>query len=223
MLRTHQVPPKGDSSHPRKSEFSSIYAGPGRNLEDSETTAARQTERNDLSAARAKAPKERISQRKSLGNSATTPSPPSLIVQPGSGTGAALPEGEAAQGPSPSPIDYSAEVEVDFPKDLVSAMKENAAKKARRTVIGRTLGGRATLKTLFDCLKLHLPIPFVSITLLTRGYFEVQFEEEEGAKATRRLATIEWSGLSLSFSRYTPNFDASSQGAKAQLTQAIKV
>jgi len=115
------------------------------------------------------------------------------------------------------------EVEVDLPKDLVSAMKENAAKKARRTVIGRTLRGRATLKTLLDCLKLHLPVPFVSITLLTRGYFEVRFEEEEGAKATKRLVVVEWSGLSLSFSRYAPNFDASSQGAEAQLTHAIKV
>ncbi len=112
---------------------------------------------------------------------------------------------------------------MDFPKDLVSAMKENAAKKARKTVIGRTLGGIATLKTLLDCLKLHLLIPFVSITLLTRGYFEVRFEEEEGAKATRRLVAVEWSGLSLSFSRYVPNFDASSQGAEAQLTHAIKV
>ncbi len=144
-------------------------------------------------------------------------------MQSGSGIGAASPEGEAAQGPSPSLIDYSAKVEVDFPQDLVSAMKENTAKKARRTVIGRTLGGRATLKTLLDFLKLHLPIPFVSITLLTRGYFEVRFEEEEGAKATRRLAAVEWSGLSLSFSRYAPNFDASSQGAEAQLTHVIKV
>jgi hypothetical protein len=49
------------------------------------------------------------------------------------------------------------------------------------------------------------------------------FEEEEGAKATRRLTAVEWSGLSLSFSRYAPNFDASSQGAEAQLTHAIKV
>jgi hypothetical protein len=101
------------------------------------------------------------------------------------------------------------EVEVDFPRDLVSTMKESTAKKTRRTVIGRTLGGRATLKSLLDCLKLHLPIPLVSITLLTRGYFEILFEEEEGAKATRRLTAVEWSGLSLSFSRYAPNFDAS--------------
>ncbi len=47
-------------------------------------------------------------------------------------------------------------------------MQENAAKKARRTVIGRTLGGRATFKTLLDCLKLHLPAPLVSTTLLTK-------------------------------------------------------
>jgi hypothetical protein len=66
-------------------------------------------------------------------------------------------------------------------------MKENAAKKTRRTVIRRILGGRATFKTLLDCFKLHLPIPLVLITLLTRGYFEILFEEEEGARATRRL------------------------------------
>ncbi len=102
-------------------------------------------------------------------------------------------------------------------------MKENAAKKTRRVVIGKTLGGRAMLKSLLDCLKLHLPIPLVSITLLTRGYFEILFEEEEGAKTTRRLTAVEWSDLSLSFLRYAPNFDASAQGAKAQLTHAIKV
>ncbi len=64
-------------------------------------------------------------------------------------------------------------------------MQENAAKKARRIVIGRTLGGRTTFKTLFDCLKLHLPTPLVSIALITRGYFEILFKDKEGAKATR--------------------------------------
>jgi hypothetical protein len=114
-------------------------------------------------------------------------------------------------------------IKADFPKELVFTMRENAAKKARRTVIGRTLGGRATFKTLLDCLKLHLPTPPVSTTLLTRGYFEILFENEEGAKATRRLTAVEWNDLRLSFSRYIPNFDASSQGAEAQLTHAIKV
>jgi chemotaxis response regulator CheB len=98
------------------------------------------------------------------------------------------------------PIDYNLEIEVDFPKELVLTMQENAAKKARRTVIGKTLGGRATFKTLLDCLKLHLPAPLVSTTLLTRGYFEILFEDEEGAKATRRLIVVEWSDLPLSFS-----------------------
>jgi hypothetical protein len=104
-------------------------------------------------------------------------------------------------------------IEADFPKELVLTMQENAAKKARRTVIGRTLGGRATFKTSLDCLKLHLPAPSVSTTLLTRGYFKILFENEEGAKATRRLTAVEWNDLRLSFSRYIPNFDASSQGA----------
>ncbi|CAN5957277.1 unnamed protein product [Sphagnum jensenii] len=223
IMRTHLVPPNGDSSFPRKSNSFSVLAGPEKSSEGSETTVARQTKRNDLSVAKAKAPKARNTQRKNSSNSPITSSPHSLIEQPGTGTGAASPEGEAAQGPSPSPIDYNLEVEAVFSMDLVSRMKESAAKKARRTVIGRTLGGRATLKSLSDCLKLHLPVPLVSINLLTRGYFEIMFEEEEGAKATRRLAAVEWSGLSLSFSRYAPNFDASSQGAEAHLTHAIKV
>jgi hypothetical protein len=112
-----------------------------------------------------------------------TPLPHSLIVQPGSGIGAASPEGEAAQGPSP--IDYSMEIKADFPTNLVIVMQESAAKKARRTVIDRMFGGKATFKALFDCLKLHLPAPFNSVSLLTRRYFEVLFENEEGAKATK--------------------------------------
>jgi hypothetical protein len=115
------------------------------------------------------------------------------------------------------------EIEAEFPTDLVVEMQESAAKKTKRTVIGRTLGGRATFKALLDYLKLHLPAPFNSVSLLTRGYFEVPFENKEGAKATRRLVAVEWSGLGLSFSRYIPNFDSSSQGAEAQLTHAIKV
>ncbi len=182
-------------------------------MEGSETAAARQMERNDLSDARAKAPKVRNLQQKNSNNSVISPSPHSLIVQLGTGTGAASPEGEAAQGSLPSPIDYNLEVETNFPMDLVLMMKENAAKKAKRTVIGRIQRGRATLKTLLDYLKLHLSIPLVSITLFMKGYFEILFEEEEGAKATKRLTAVEWSGLSLSFSRYARNFDANSQGS----------
>jgi hypothetical protein len=72
-------------------------------------------------------------------------------------------------------------------------------------------------------LKLHLPTTFISATLLTHGYFLVLFENEEGAIYTRKLTTVEWSGLSLSFSRYTPNFDANAQGAERLLTHSIKV
>jgi hypothetical protein len=220
-LHTHQVPPKGVSSLPHKSDLSFASAGLGRSSETSEAAAARQLEKEDLSPARAKAQRMRGMQRKNSISLVTTPSLQTLIAQPGSEISVAFPDGEASQGPSP--IDYNLEIEVNFPKELVLTMQENAAKKVRRTVIGRTLGGRATFKTLLDCLKLHLPATLVSIALLTRGYFEILFEDEEGAKATRRLTAVDWSGLCLSFSQYIPNFDASSQGAEAQLTHAIKV
>jgi hypothetical protein len=120
-------------------------------------------------------------------------------------------------------VDYSLELEADFPKELVIEMQGNAARKARRTVIGRTMGGRVSFKALQECLKLHLPATFVSTTLLTRGFFLILFEDEEGATSTRKLATVEWNGLSLSFSRYNLNFDANAQGAEALLTHIVKV
>jgi hypothetical protein len=79
-----------------------------------------------------------------------------------------------------------------------------------------------TFKALYECLKLHLPALFISTTLFTRGYFLILFENE-GVISTRKLTTVEWSGLSLSFSRYTPNLDANAQGAKVLLTHTIKV
>jgi hypothetical protein len=68
------------------------------------------------------------------------------------------------------------------------------------------MGGRASVKALQDCFKLHLPAPFPTITLLTRGYFEILFEHEDGARATRKLVAIEWSDWALSFSKYLANF-----------------
>jgi hypothetical protein len=76
-------------------------------------------------------------------------------------------------------------------------------------VIGRALGGQPTIKALQDCLKLHLPASYTSATLLTKGFFEVLFTDEEGAKFAKKIIMVEWSGLNLSFSWYIPNFDAS--------------
>jgi hypothetical protein len=149
------------------------------------------------------------------------PTNPTLIVHPGSRSGKTSPTREKTQGLSL--VDYNIELEADFPKEMVIEMQGNAARKARRTVIGRTLGGRASFKMLQESLKLHLPATFILATLFTRGFFLILFEDEEGATTTRKLATVEWSGLSLSFSRYNPNFDANAQGAKALLTHAIKV
>jgi hypothetical protein len=106
---------------------------------------------------------------------------------------------------------------------MVLDMQKCAAQRARKTVIGRTIGGRASHKDLVDYLKLHLPAPFVTITLLTRGYFEILFENEEGTKATRKLAAVEWSGWALSFSKYSENFKPNELGAEKLLTHSIKV
>ncbi len=129
-LHTHQVPPKGVSPLLRKSDTSSVSAGSGRSSKTSKiAVVGRQSEREDLSAARAKAPRKRGTQRKDSISSVTTPSLHTLIAQPGSGSSAAPPDGETSQGPSL--VDYNLEIEADFPKELVLTMQENAAKKAR--------------------------------------------------------------------------------------------
>jgi hypothetical protein len=92
-------------------------------------------------------------------------------------------------------MDPSLEVEAEFPAEMVLEMQGAVAKKARRTVIGWTLGGKASFKALHECLKLHLPTSFASTTLLTRGYFLILYDYEEGAIATRKLSMVDWSGL----------------------------
>jgi len=106
---------------------------------------------------------------------------------------------------------------------MVIKLQRNAALRARKTVIGRTLASTTSFKDLQDCLRLHLPAPFLTIRLLTRGYFEVLFEEEEGARAARKLAVIEWSGWALSFSKYSALFRPNEHEAETLLTHSIKV
>jgi hypothetical protein len=91
--------------------------------------------------------------------------PTSLDALPVNKTGASSPSGEDTQGPSP--VDYNLELEAEFSPAMVIEMQKNVAIRARKTVIGRTLAGRTSFKDLQDCLKLHLPTPFVMITLLT--------------------------------------------------------
>ncbi len=90
-------------------------------------------------------------------------------------------------------------------------------------MIGRALGGKPTIKALQDCLKLHLPASYTSVTLLTRGFFEVFFTDEEGVKFANKITKVGWSGLNLFFSRYIPNFDANVQRAETLLSHTIKV
>jgi hypothetical protein len=90
-------------------------------------------------------------------------------------------------------------------------------------VIGRAFSGRPTIKALQNCLKLHLPTSYTLVTLLARGFFKVLFVDEEGAKFAKKITTMEWSSLNLSFSRYIPNFDASVQRAETLLSHIIKV
>jgi len=220
-----QVPPSQSLSLPRLSESISVFVGGKLDQGNRGAIATRQVARENTSATRMRVPSEKIerrtSRRKPSIHTTIPPSNPTLIVQLGNGPGRTSPTKEETQGPSP--VDYSVELEAEFPKEMVSEMQGNTARKARRTIIGRMLGGRATFKELHESLKLHLPTTYVSATLLTRGFFLVLFENEEGATQTRKLAPVEWNGLSLSFSRYNPNFDANAQGAEALLTHTIKV
>jgi hypothetical protein len=160
-------------------------------------------------------------QRKKTTTPASVPSTPPLIAPPSNRTGSTPLLGEEPQGPSL--VDYELELEADFPLEMVLEMQKGVVCKARRMVIGRALGGRPTIKALQDCLKLHLLASYTSTTLLTRGFFEVLFTDEEGAKLAKKITTVDWSGLNLSFSQYIPNFNASVQGAETLLSHTIKV
>jgi len=162
------------------------------------------------------------------------PATPLLIAPLGNETGSVPFSNEELQGPSP--VDYELELKAKFLPKMVLEMQEGVACKARRMVIGRTFDDKPTIKALQDYLKLHLPTFFESATLLTQGFFDVLFVNEKKAKAIRKITTVEWnglnlsfsttmewSGLNLSFSKYIPNFDTNTQGAKTLLSHTIKV
>jgi hypothetical protein len=184
-----QVLPKNFVPLPHISKLFSVAAGKGPSSEILGVATERREARGKLPATRKKDPSERTDSRRRSNTVSATPPNPALTTRPGNGPRTTAPTGVDPQGPSP--IDYSMELEAEFPTYMVIEMQSNAAKKARRTVIGRTLGGRATFKALHECLKLHLPTSFSSTTLLTRGYFLILFENEEGAIATRKLTTVD--------------------------------
>jgi hypothetical protein len=67
-------------------------------------------------------------------------------MHPNKGPGTIAPTGTDPQGPSP--IDYNLEIDAEFPQDMVTEMQGNATKKARKTVIGRTLGGENNIQSI---------------------------------------------------------------------------
>jgi len=142
----------------------------------------------DLLATKTETPNSKNVQRRKPATIMQVPPTPTLITPPSNGTGSTPPTGEVTQGPSP--LDYGLELKAVFSLEMVLEMQENVIRKAHRTVVRRTLGERTTIKVLHNCLKLHLPTSFISTTLLTRGYFEILFQDEEGTKATRNSCSI---------------------------------
>ncbi len=201
--------------------FSFDVVREGSGFEVPSAGAAKQATRRDLTSAKTTAPSARTTQKRKMAPAVKDSPPPSLNAHPSNRLGAPFPSEEATQGPSL--VDYSMEVAADFPLDMVLEMQRNAALKARRTVIGRTLGGKVTFKALQDYLKLHLLALFSAVTLLTRSYFEILFEDKEGARATKKLAAVEWSGWTFSFSKYSASFRSNVQGAETLLTHSVKV
>lgn len=220
--RTHffEVPPHTFLS-PCTSDLSARNAGSSFGFRGLDVVATGQVAREDLSTAKEKAPSSKHAHKRRIAAFTTAPYTLPLNKPLGSRSGTASPPGEEPQGPSP--MDNDLELEAEFPSDMVAEMQEGAARKARRMALGRTIGGRPTIKVLNDCLKLHLATSFVSATLLTRVFFEALFSNKKGAKTTWKITMVNWSSMSFFFSRYVSNFDASAQGAKALLTHTVKV
>jgi hypothetical protein len=162
-----QVPPL-TSSPTRIADLSATSVEPGFGLGDLDAIATGQVAQEDHSTVKAKASSSKLMQRRKLTNLALAPSAPPLTVPQGNGTRSTPPSGEEPQGLSQ--VDYELELEADFPSEMVLKMQEGAVRKARIMVIGRALGGRPTIKALQDCLKLHLPASYTSVTLLTRAF-----------------------------------------------------
>ncbi len=215
-----QVPPL-TFLPPCTSYFLSANVGSRFGFGGLDAVATKQVAREDHSTAKTKVTSAKHMQRRKPAAPATGPSTPPLISPPRNGIRSAPPSGEELQ--RPSPVNCELELELEFLSKMVLEMQEGAARKARRMVIGRTLNGRPMIQAFQDCFKLHFTTSFKSATLLTRGFLEVLFIDEEGAKVTRKITMVELNDLNLSFFRYIPNFDSSAQDVETLLSHTIKI
>jgi hypothetical protein len=135
---------KNSAPVPRILELFSVVASKGPSSEIPGVIAERQEARKEPPAARDKDPREITDPRRGSSTFSATPPNPALTTRPGTRPGSTAPTGADLQGPSP--VDNNLELQVEFPIDMVIEMQGNAAKKTRRMVIGRTLGGERHLK-----------------------------------------------------------------------------
>jgi hypothetical protein len=75
-------------------------------------------------------------------------------------------------------------------------------------VIVRCIGCNLSFKEIKECMQLYLHEAFKSVTLLMWGFLEITFTKEIGAMVSRKLATVERSGFSFSFCKWSMHFNA---------------
>jgi hypothetical protein len=83
----------------------------------------RQVAREDLSVAKARAPRSKNNQKRKPVVLVRAPPTPTLITPPSNGIGTTSPPGEDIQGPLP--VDYGLKLEAEFSLEMVLEMQEN--------------------------------------------------------------------------------------------------
>lgn len=107
---------------------------------------------------------------------------------------------------------------MDFMKSLV----EVATKKVQPMVISRMIARRLTHKDVNKCMQLHLHTSFQKIKLLTRGFFEVTFNEKHKDFEPRKLAMVEYKDYTFQISKWKSQFNPSAPRAKLTLSYTFK-
>jgi hypothetical protein len=99
-------------------------------------------------------------------------------------------------------VDEDFVLKMDIPNECLELTLTNMVTQTKKMLIQKLMGKILPFKELKDCLELHLHQSFYSIKLLTRGFFEVVFLEEEGTTRVRVMAVVEWEGLSMNFFKW---------------------
>jgi len=103
-------------------------------------------------------------------------------------------------------FDPKLRVQAFFTKEEMAQLKTKASEMKNRLVIGQIPGQAPSHPQLVNFLKAHIKDHFLSMQMLARGCFSIEFSDDLGASNCVKLTNLSWGGRVIRLGRWSQGF-----------------